>query len=151
MHLTGKDLEGYLQEELTSEKRNQIESHMETCDSCFDWYMSLLENWTIDVHVSNGFTDLTMKKLTQKLEDQSRYQKESKKTSSYPKQTNRTLVHYLLAAGLTILLMVTGVFQSALEITDKENVINQGTITNQLMKKTDHLLDKMKEGDELHE
>lgn len=95
----------YVQNEISEDKRNELESHLYMCDHCLDEYLKAVEEneSSLPTIASNTiFTDLVMAQVT------ARKPYTNAKRPFY----QQAVFHYLLAAVATILLTLTGVFHS---------------------------------------
>ncbi|WP_171038117.1 zf-HC2 domain-containing protein [Aquibacillus sediminis] len=129
-HRSKSELEAYVQATMSLEQQDQIEQHLEECEACFTIYLDVIEMQPMDVALSENFTTDTMEQLEH--------------LNLTPKKSNQNKIvgHYLLAAGLTIVLMLSGVFQNFLSVTT--NLENKSSLTEQLMEKTNVVLEEMK-------
>ncbi|QTN00961.1 hypothetical protein ERJ70_17710 [Sediminibacillus dalangtanensis] len=135
-----EELWHYIDETIDDQKQQQVEAHLETCQHCFDHYLALLEQWETPGHLADSFTEATIDKINvqQVLPKKDR----QKKASSTSKEV-KTISHYLLAAGLTIVLMASGIFQGVLHITDQTSLNSRPSMTDSLMQKTDSWLTQL--------
>ncbi|WP_163536218.1 zf-HC2 domain-containing protein [Gracilibacillus sp. YIM 98692] len=137
-HLSKDILKLYMNHELDVEEQERTESHLYDCDDCLNVYLALIESQTLKHSVSDDFTDQTVSKIY----SQTKSHQKSKKP--YSSKNRKLITHYFLAAGLTIVLMLTGIFQTVLDVTNDYQVETSTSITDQLMQKTNTLLDYMK-------
>ncbi|SFL86566.1 hypothetical protein SAMN04487943_104392 [Gracilibacillus orientalis] len=115
-----------------SDQENMIEDHLLECETCTNMYVTLIEDIEVNGELSDDFTDITLQQMEKIL-------------PSPPKANqNKVVTHYLVAAGLTIFLTLTGVFQGALNVTEIQQKQNTGLITEHLMTKTNDVLEGMK-------
>ncbi|WP_153463654.1 MULTISPECIES: anti-sigma factor [Sediminibacillus] len=140
-----EELWPYIEETVDDQKQQQIEAHLETCAQCFDRYLALLDQWEAPGHLADSFTEATIDKLNVQ---QVLPQKDGQKTSSSISREVKTISHYLLAAGLTILLMASGIFQGVLHVTDKTNIHSRPSMADSLMQKTDSWLTQLIKGED---
>ncbi|MDX8046208.1 hypothetical protein SH601_09415 [Gracilibacillus sp. S3-1-1] len=128
-HITKDMLRSYIEGE--TEYAEHIDQHLLECDECVALYMSVLDDIEMNSTLSSDFTDKTIQQI--------------EKTTVTPKRNkkNHLLVHYLVAAGLTMLLTVSGVFQGVTNMSDMK-LDNDGSFTDELMTKTLDLLDNIK-------
>jgi anti-sigma factor RsiW len=105
----------YVKDEVSSKTREELESHLYTCDQCLEHYLQAVSEHEFSLpFLSNedSFTDLVMAEVSK--------QKEFIKKPPALKQTVKTkkqfyqqaAFHYLIAAAATLLLTFSGVFQS---------------------------------------
>jgi hypothetical protein len=121
----------YVQDNMPDAEREAVEAHLYSCDLCFDEYLQVIDNWSIPYSLSDDFTDRTVQlmKTTQPILSQ---------PNSLPSKKDfrkNTIVNYLLAAGLTIVLMFTGIFQYMITISEKLYEHDE-PLTEQIMNKT---------------
>jgi hypothetical protein len=105
----------YVKDDLSNQKREELESHLYTCDQCLEQYLQAIAEHESSLPVlSNeiGFTDLVMAEISKQKEVVERpgYDKNPDK-SKRPFYQQATF-HYLIAAVATLLLTFSGVFQS---------------------------------------
>ncbi|MFD2656150.1 hypothetical protein [Gracilibacillus thailandensis] len=128
-HMTRDALLAYINAE--SNQETEVENHLLECETCTDLYLSIVEEVEMNSGVSADFTDDTLQQLEIRL------------PAPPQKKQNHVFIHYLVAAGLTILLTITGVFQGALDVSDIQQK-KGGSITDHLMTKTDNVLQEIK-------
>lgn len=135
-HLTEYQFKKYLENDLSERDQNIVESHLYICDSCFYDYLMMMDSYPSKGNLSEDFTNQVVSKIYGNHSIQKKL----------PRQTlaKKALMHYSLAAALTILLMLTGVFQGIVDLTNTKNIEDKPSITNQMMKETDRLLDQIK-------
>ncbi|WP_181350943.1 anti-sigma factor [Thalassobacillus sp. CUG 92003] len=135
-HLHVKRLRAYIHDDIAPEERSNIEAHLDDCPDCFMEYLGLIDQWEPDLSLSEDFTDKTMEQ----------WQTQAPKKHVRPSMTRKqTLLHYGVAAGLTIILMSTGVFQHMIEWTGKHDEPSGMPLTEKIMNSTNAWLDEMKE------
>ncbi|TCT19651.1 putative zinc finger protein [Melghiribacillus thermohalophilus] len=140
-HLSIEKMEKFIHGELSEQEKEDIRVHLEHCDSCFGWYMNIIDEWEPGEKLSDSFTDGTLRLLEEKIPDSRSRDKSSRHV------TRKTIIHYGIAAGLTLCLMFTGAFQKVTDVTDA--VENRDTsITSELMKKTSGLFKIIEPGKE---
>ncbi|MEH7334094.1 hypothetical protein V7161_15725 [Neobacillus drentensis] len=99
----------YVKEEISEQERENYERHLYTCDQCLDAYLQAVtaNESSLPILSNEGnFTDLVMVEVSKQ-----------KQESAAPNPNKKpiyqqAIFHYLLAAAATILLMLTGAFQS---------------------------------------
>ncbi len=135
-HIEFEKIKLYIQDHVTVADRLQIEEHLEQCDACFDCYLQHIEEWSIPVSLSSNFTEdtINMLKTANPILSQS-----ENKTPSKQDYRRKTLANYLLAVGLTVVFMFSGVFQFMASISDKLNVHDE-PISEQLVTKATSFL-----------
>jgi hypothetical protein len=123
----------YVQDNMPDSEREAVEAHLYNCDLCFEQYLQVIDKWSIpySYSLSDDFTDRTVQliKSIQPLLSQ---------PNSLPSKKDyrkNTIVNYLLAAGLTIVLMFTGIFQYMTNISEKLYEHDE-PLTEQIMNKT---------------
>lgn len=141
-HLHEKQLEAYVLDHASEREQELIEHHLFNCDDCMEKYMKAIESWETEVEMSEDFTDATL----QQINKQTAFWSASEKKQLSNKK--RTLIHYVIAAGLTLVLMTTGLFQELLEVLDDSNINKGPSITENMMNRTGGWLDKMNEWNE---
>ncbi|KGP91134.1 hypothetical protein N780_17260 [Pontibacillus chungwhensis BH030062] len=139
-HIETTRLEAYIEDSLSDHERWEIEDHLDVCDLCFEAYMTSIETWTLEPSLAMDFTDQTFDQIIKK---QVMPGKEAKR-SAVQKQ-KRTLVHYGLAAGLTMILMISGVFEQVLHVFDEDSFKERPSISKNIVSETDRLLQKVNE------
>ncbi|MCD5325467.1 MULTISPECIES: zf-HC2 domain-containing protein [Pontibacillus] len=139
-HIETTQLEAYVLDQLGENERMAIEEHLDTCDSCFEAYMTELESWTLEPSLADDFTDQTIDQI---IEKQVMPTVEVKRTSV--QKQKRTLMHYGLAAGLTLVLMVSGAFEQVIHVFDEDTFKERPSISKNIVSETDRLLQKVNE------
>ncbi|MRG87443.1 anti-sigma factor family protein [Salinibacillus xinjiangensis] len=114
-HIDRELLQKYVETRVDEQEQLKIDEHLSECESCFESYLNIIDDWTIDFSVSDSFTDETME-LLQKVQPSV---SEKNQFSTSKDHRNKTLRNYFLAAGLTIILMFTGVFQMIFNLSDQ--------------------------------
>ncbi|UOQ92513.1 zf-HC2 domain-containing protein [Halobacillus shinanisalinarum] len=131
-HVAQEVLQMYLANELSDGERIEVEDHLDECEHCFHRYMTSLHLFDPDFLMSPSFTEDTMNEIR-------------KKTPAQGKQ-NKTFIHYAIAAGLTIVLMGSGVFQYVFTVFDEEQFHNGPSITEKMMEGTDRWMTETERG-----
>ncbi|SDM50180.1 anti-sigma factor family protein [Sediminibacillus halophilus] len=139
-----EELWHYIEETIDDQRQQQIEAHLESCEQCFDHYLALLDQWEPPGHLADPFTESTIDKINVQ---QVLPRMDRQKNSSSPSKEVKTVSHYLLAAGLTIVLMASGIFQGVLHITDQTSLNSRPSMTDSLMQKTDSWLTQLMKGE----
>ncbi|MGG1678961.1 hypothetical protein ACIFOT_25035 [Neobacillus sp. NRS-1170] len=99
----------YVKEEISEQDRETYERHLYTCDQCLDVYIQAVtaNESSLPILSNEGnFTDLVMAEVSKQKQESA-----APKTNKKPIY-QQAMFHYLLAAAATILLMLTGAFQS---------------------------------------
>jgi anti-sigma factor RsiW len=105
----------YVKNDISDKAREELESHLYTCDQCLEHYLQAISEHESSLPVlSNepGFTDLVMANVS---EQKAAVEKPAslKKTAASKKPFyQQAAFHYLIAAAATLLLTFSGVFQS---------------------------------------
>lgn len=105
----------YVKNELDGSVREDVETHLYSCDQCLDIYLQVLdseESGLPKIQNETQFTDSIMANIAD-LKKKNASLGEGKK-SFY----QSSAFHYLLAAAMTIIMMSTGVFQSITKVVD---------------------------------
>ncbi|PWU68451.1 hypothetical protein [Gracilibacillus dipsosauri] len=136
-HIPKEQMNLYILDQLTDENRKTMENHLYSCEACLDSYLQLMENSLVEDSVSDFFTEKTIARIQHD-------SKPSSKSSNASSLFSKSIIHYVLAAGLTLILMFSGVFDNMISLTDRAEVSPKQSLTEQLMKKTDQLLEEMK-------
>lgn len=131
----------YINGELSESMMQEYENHLYSCDHCLGIYMDVLEkeeNLPL-IESEQEMTDAIMEtiaKLPLHKTKEIIQEKKSKKTM---------LAHYLIAAGFTLLLMASGVFQSLTNYVGfiEQSNVNEKTITDIVVDKTFHWMDSI--------
>jgi hypothetical protein len=105
----------YVKDEVIGTIREEIESHLYTCDQCLEHYLQAVSEHESSLPVlsnENSFTDLVMAEVSKQKEFT-----ESPTAVKQPVKTKKSFYqqasfHYLIAAAATLLLTFSGVFQS---------------------------------------
>ncbi|SEN45883.1 hypothetical protein SAMN04488134_101131 [Amphibacillus marinus] len=138
-HCTKEILTAYYKQQLSNGDELGVENHLQHCETCMDCYLNLIEATEIQQTVSKQFTDQLLVKIEKQVikPNHSTYKR---------KQLDKTVRHFLLAAGLTLLLTLAGLFQEVATITDESFLQEQTSITEQLLEKSTGLLNLFKGG-----
>lgn len=110
-HYSYDDWLQYVKDEINQKDRETYESHLYTCDQCLDDYLQAVAANESSLPVlsnESSFADLVMAEVSKQKEVVSKKTDKTVKKPFYKK----VVFHYLLAAAATILLMLTGAFQS---------------------------------------
>ncbi len=134
-HIDQQHLEKYISGNIEMQDQDIVENHLYECERCMENYFELLENEPITISLSEDFTDLVVSKINI----------HQPQTNPYRLSSKKAIANYVLAAGLTVALMLTGVFQGFMDITNDQLSENRPSYTDQLMHQTNQLIDYMKE------
>lgn len=135
----------YINGELSSQLMSEMEEHLYSCDQCLFHYLELIAKTDLPAMTNESiFTEKVMQEI-EKIPVQSKKVEENQlRKTKQGKYFKQTVIHYLLAAGLTIVLVSTGFFGKILESADqfqKDTVYNPSTsITEQLFNKTEQFV-----------
>ncbi|WP_096152960.1 MULTISPECIES: anti-sigma factor family protein [Bacillus] len=133
-HLTLEDLQNYVEDYLSEEKREEVEGHLFSCDDCLAVYMTLVNEETLPELENSNFTDEVMSQIPMS-------------QSKQRKRTNPAFLHYVIAASITFILMTSGVFQSMLGISSvmETSSVNthEATVSQNIMDRALTLLEKV--------
>jgi len=133
----------YATDSLDEETRSQYENHLYSCDHCLELYLKAVEEAESQMPVltdPTGFTDSIMKKIG------STQEKPQAKMKPKKNLRRQTLVHYTIAAAMTLVLMSTGIFsQLTSTISSFENAAGEQdhSVISGLLNKTDSITEKM--------
>lgn len=146
-HFTANQWLAYIKGELEEETMVEMEDHLYVCDQCLHIYTALIATDENVSPIADGtaFTDQVMEGISRIDKEKLGKPVPSKRGKGY---VNQTIVHYAIAAGLTVVLMFSGVFEKLSEGTGTV----QGTdfqrsesLTENMLNKTFSLLDSIKE------
>lgn len=129
-------LRQYVKEQCTAEEQRLIEDHLYDCERCLETYMNILDEQANSMPAildTSHFTDRVFEDI------RSRNQTEEKRASANP------LIHYFVAAGFTLLLMFSGVFNGLTNwiSEDAMNPTKSGSFSDEMLNKTVEILDTM--------
>ncbi|ADU29134.1 hypothetical protein [Evansella cellulosilytica] len=132
-HIHKDEYTDYINEAISEERRESVESHLLACDMCITIYEKALEDNATrlpELHDSSTFTDDIMAKIST-----SKVEQNERKIRFY----ETTFLHYTIALALTVILMSSGVFQTITNyVDDIQNTTfrDEGpSVTEQLVKK----------------
>jgi anti-sigma factor RsiW len=129
MHYSFNQWLQYVRNEVSEKSRNELESHLYTCDACLEQYLKAVEeNESLLPTISEAinFTEMIMTQV------------QSKKATDKRPFYQQVVFHYLLAAVATIILTLSGAFHSlatyagTVQSTEK----NHPSVTEGVMNKT---------------
>lgn len=138
-HPSKAEWHAYIARRLPPGEHHVYETHLYTCDECLSVYMACIHEQAAELP---------------QLRDDATFAKEvmsrvRKKTSPDSRQTfyKRTLVHYGAAAIVTLLLMMSGMFQGMLSfVADVESLTvaeEKMSLSDQLMERAGSVLDSL--------
>ncbi|MFC4404148.1 hypothetical protein [Gracilibacillus xinjiangensis] len=137
VHIHKEKLLKYCGNQLAKEDQSIIDRHLTECESCFSLYLDVIETFPVERSVSETFTEKTIEEI----ERSKSFNQENHQT----KKQSHIMVHYFLAAGLTLFFTFSGLFEEVIQISDQKDVGTRVSISEQLMNKTTDILDQMKE------
>ncbi|MBU8880309.1 hypothetical protein BGM26_15260 [Bacillus sp. FJAT-29790] len=112
-HYSEQEWLAYVKNELDEDARVLYENHLYSCDQCLEIYFQAVAEEETELPVISNeadFTDLVMAQISESKVSKIR---SSKSIGEMRKPFCQSAVfHYSIAAAMTILLMMTGVFQS---------------------------------------
>jgi predicted anti-sigma-YlaC factor YlaD len=114
-HYSYEDWCQYVKNEMDGSVREDVETHLYSCDQCLDIYLQVLESEDselLKIQNETQFTESLMASIADI--NQKNVSLGEGKKSFY----QSSAFHYLLAAAMTIFMMSTGVFQSITKVTD---------------------------------
>lgn len=131
-HIAYEEWQMYVKNELTQGHRELVEDHLYSCDQCLELYLQVIAEFETelpDLQNVNGFTERVMMSVETK--------KESEHKSKVIPFYQTAIFHYILAAAATILLMMSGVFQTITNYSDsvqdptmeKRTSVTEGMVT----------------------
>lgn len=134
-------------DKLSRVERDAAEAHLYECDACLALYMQAVEQ--LDVQARLGSE--AEKQLKAGLRQHPTLQKTTARRRGWTarRERRRTLVHYTIAAALTLFLLSSGVWQHYLDQTAQPGQTSTaaaegGTISEQMMARTTELLQTWK-------
>lgn len=143
IHYHHKDWHAFVNNQLPDPKRVELENHLYSCDECLELYLAVIDQ-------PNSLPNLSHHSITDEIIAQLPSRKKIAKKRFY----HHTAFHYGVAAAITLILMVTGVFHSIsgyVQVIETKPALEQNeTITQSLMDKAIALIDtiepQIKEG-----
>lgn len=138
-HYTNEEWRQFICDVLPEEKREEMESHLYSCDQCLAVYMELIEENASDL--PNPFDEAVSADVILAQVEQYKKPKRTKQT-----QTKQKLLHYGIAAAITIGFMSSGIFQLVTNagVVGTDLSGNRPAYTEQWMDKTLSFLDWLK-------
>ncbi len=138
-HYTNEEWRQFICDVLPEEKREEMESHLYSCDQCLAVYMELIEENASDL--PNPSDEAVSADVVLAQVEQYKKPKRTKQT-----QTKQKLLHYGIAAAITIGFMSSGIFQLVTNagVVGTDLSENRPTYTEQWMDKTLSFLDWLK-------
>ncbi len=124
----------YVKGELKEEERTELEDHLYHCNDCLGLYMVALDGQEMYMPVmqdSTNFTNNVVNELR-------KYKKVESKHSS-----RKQLIHYTVAAGFTLMLMFSGVFDHLTNIVSEDamNPTKSGSFSDKMMSRTVEMIE----------
>lgn len=129
-HIDRATWTAYVRQTLSEPEQVSCEDHLYACDSCLQLYLEVVdihENELPIIQNEEMFTTMVMSQVSKKQPPSTRFDQ-------------KLFVHYVLAAAATILLMLSGVFQSITSYVDTvQSPVTTGAREPSL---TDHLMER---------
>lgn len=141
-HVTIEQCRHYILGQLSDHDQQTFEDHIYTCDQCLSMYMTTIEQHSMTLpHISDEaqFTDDTMDLLLEETLPSKVMSITSKPRTK--RWYENTIAYYTIAAGITIFLMSTGVFDSLMQLTNITKTERQTSLSDTLMNKTVSMID----------
>lgn len=138
-HYTNEEWRQFICDVLSEEKREEMESHLYSCDQCLAVYMELIEENASDL--PNPSDEAVSADVI--LAQVELYAKPKRTKQS---QTKQKMLHYGIAAAITIGFMSSGIFQLVTNagVVGTDLSENRPAYTEQWMDKTLSFLDWLK-------
>ncbi|WP_066299087.1 hypothetical protein [Bacillus sp. FJAT-29937] len=116
-HYSIEEWMNYVKNEFDQDVREEYENHLYTCDQCLDVYLEAVTAAESELPEMMNDIDFTNSIMAQIAESHPPSVKAVKKRKESRPFYQTAIFHYTVAAGMTILLMTTGVFQSITQYT----------------------------------
>ncbi|RST72479.1 hypothetical protein D4T97_015565 [Siminovitchia acidinfaciens] len=135
----------YATDSLDEKTRSKYENHLYSCDHCLELYLEAVEEAESQMPVlsdPSGFTDAIMKEIGG-VKEEPPPQIKSKKN-----MRRQTLVHYTVAAAMTLVLMSTGIFSqltSTLNAFENSAAKQDHSVISSWLNKTDSITEKIED------
>jgi len=100
----------YVNDDIDEKVREVYEEHLYSCDQCLDLYFQVVAEQEEFLPVLSNEADFT-NTIMARIEESNKSDKLHQNVKKVPFY-QRVIFHYTVAAAMTILLMITGVFQS---------------------------------------
>ncbi|MEX2104398.1 MAG: hypothetical protein WD907_03590 [Bacilli bacterium] len=141
IHVTNEQCHYFINDKHSALLRQQFEDHIYSCDDCLTLYMRAIENEEAQLPVIENealFIEETMKFIIQE-------KKEVPITIGKKKMWyENTIAYYSIAAGITLMLMTTGIFDQLInQISNMTTTKNQSSISESLLNKTVSVIDAL--------
>ncbi|CAM3884316.1 hypothetical protein [Lederbergia lenta] len=140
----------YAQDKLDEETRTEYENHLYNCDHCLEIYLAAVEASETSMPVltsSTSFTDSVMNQVNETKKEKPVINKRVKNNR------RQTMIHYALAAAMTLILMSTGIFSQLMNVANEFDNPNPkhtesfvSNFLNNSISITDQLEENFKEG-----
>ncbi|ANB57019.1 zinc-finger family protein [Anoxybacillus sp. B7M1] len=122
----------FISDQLTEAKRIEMEDHLYTCDRCLEIYMELMEEHAASLPSPSRFS-ISADEIIAQVRQEPHQQQE---------KVGQKLLHYGIAAAITITLLSSGIFQSIANAAVGASISEKRpSYAEQLMNKTISLLD----------
>ncbi|RDW20236.1 hypothetical protein CWR48_05910 [Oceanobacillus arenosus] len=140
-HIQYEEWLSYIEDTLDEKTREHYENHLYDCDACMSLYLEAIEamEQKIPVMATNAtFTDEVMQKISDDQKQESKVK--TAKSSFYQK----AIVHYVVAAAITLFLMSQGAFSQLMNVvTDFEaSNKNETSIFTNMLDQSASIIDK---------
>ncbi|MEH7245386.1 hypothetical protein V7114_01215 [Neobacillus niacini] len=145
-HFSYDEWLSYVKDEINGQAREELESHLYSCDQCLEHYLQALSVHESSLPIlsnESNFTNLVMAEVSKQKEVVIKPLIESKK-----RFYQQAAFHYLIAAAATLLLTFSGVFQSlatyasAVEAPQHSNE-KRSSVTEEVIDKTFAWMDSL--------
>ncbi len=127
----------YVTDQLKEETRKEMEEHLGKCDQCLAYYIEEVTRCEQEISLSETFTDTVLAKVKSR-EGENKPERQALSGRLQPRK--RLLLHYSVAAALTLVLTFSGVFE---EISDGAKIAAQQEIQGEQIPMTEQLMDKI--------
>ena len=114
-HFSYDEWVSYVINEVSDKTREELESHLYTCDQCLEHYLLAVSEHESSLPVLSNesrFTDLVMAEVSKQKEVIEKPAPLKQSVKSKKPFYQQAAFHYLIAAAATLLLTFSGVFQS---------------------------------------
>lgn len=141
-HISYEEWLPYIRDDLDENLREQYEDHLYDCHQCLMLYAEAVEAAEINMSMMTEETALT-EEIMQVINE-----KKKKQLSSLSKQTNviqKEAVHYIVAAAMTLILMLSGTFTHLIHAVNQFETQNknESSIVSGLMETSFSIIGKV--------
>ncbi len=148
-HYSREEWKKYIKEMLPTTEQKELEQHLYSCDECLELYMTIIDESVED------FPNINSEQFTEKILAQIFTADGIQSLQRNQSIWTKTIVHYGIAAAITMLMMVSGFFYEITNITalvnhDKEQIVQtvlldqQDSISVNIMNRVISMLDSFK-------